>query len=137
MGDGSCAAPSGSGDIATTVDLVSGKTATLTITGTVANGTLGAISNTATVATPAGVNDPVPGNNSATDTNPTLPTADLVVTKTSAPDPYVAGGQIVYTVTVTNNGPTGVVGAPFADTVPSQITGVSWTCVGRRLGRVR
>ncbi len=128
-GSGSCSSSSGSGNaIATTLDLADGAVATLTVTGAVAAGTTGALTNTATVAAPAGTVDPSPGNNSATDTNPTVPTADLAVAKTSSPDPYVAGAPITYTVTVTNNGPDGVTGATFADTVPAQVTGVTWTC---------
>ena len=128
-GSGTCSSASGSGNtIGITVDLASGAVATLTVTGTVTAGTTGTVTNTATVAAPAGTVDPVPGNNAATDTNPTLPTADLAVAKSSAPDPYVAGAPIAYTVTLTNNGPDGVTGATFVDTVPSQILGVSWTC---------
>jgi uncharacterized repeat protein (TIGR01451 family) len=126
--DGVCAATSGSGNIATTVDLKSGTSATFIVSATVAGGTVGVISNTVTVTPPGGVTDPIPGNNSATDTNPTVPVADLAVTKTSAPDPYVAGSPLTYTVTVTNNGPADVAGAAFADTVPAQVTAVSWTC---------
>ncbi len=128
-GSGACSSASGSGNaIGTTVDVAGGAVVTLTVTGTVTAGTTGTVTNTATVAAPAGTVDPTPGNNAATDTNPTLPTADLAVTKTSAPDPYVAGTPITYTVTVTNNGPDAVTGATFGDTVPSQITGVSWNC---------
>ncbi len=54
--------------------------------------------------------------------------ADLAVTKTSAPNPYVAGGALTWTVRVTNNGPSPVVGASVADTVPAALTGVTWTC---------
>ena len=127
-GDGACGATSGSGNIATTVDLKSATSATFTVNGTVAAGTLGVISNTTTITPPLGVTDPAPGNNSATDTNPTVPIVDLAVTKTSTPDPYVAGTPLAYTVTVTNHGPADVAGAVFADTVPAQLTGVSWTC---------
>src|SRR5690349_14970074 len=31
--------------------------------------------------------------------------ADLVITKTASPNPVAVGGQITYTLTVTNNGP--------------------------------
>ncbi|MBD1922680.1 DUF11 domain-containing protein [Microcoleus sp. FACHB-831] len=54
--------------------------------------------------------------------------ADLQIQKTHAPEPVVAGGIITYTITVTNNGPSNAVGATVQDTVPPQITGVTWTC---------
>jgi uncharacterized repeat protein (TIGR01451 family) len=63
----SCAAASGSGNIATTVSLAAGGTATFTAQATISPSATGAIVNTATVARGDGREDPVPGNNSATD----------------------------------------------------------------------
>ena len=54
--------------------------------------------------------------------------ADLAVTKTSTPNPYVAGSPLTWTVRVTNNGPSPVVGASVVDTVPAALGGVTWTC---------
>ena len=68
----------GAGDIDALVTLPVGTSATFTVTGTVPAGTTGALTNTATVTPPLGTTDPVPGNNSATDTNPAGPQADLV-----------------------------------------------------------
>jgi len=66
-----CGAASGTGNISTTVTLGVGASATFTLNGTVAaNATPGALTNTATVAVPAGgTTDPNPANNSATDTD--------------------------------------------------------------------
>jgi uncharacterized repeat protein (TIGR01451 family) len=64
-----CGAASGSGNIATTVDLLPGGAATFTLTATASPTALGSISNTATVALTAGPIDPDPANNSATDTD--------------------------------------------------------------------
>ncbi len=78
----SCGAASGSGNIATTVSLTSGGSASFTVSATVSTTATGSVVNTATVAAPAGTTDPVAGNNSATDTNtvalalPTLPVLD-------------------------------------------------------------
>jgi hypothetical protein len=64
-----CGAPSGAGNIATTVNLLSGGTATFTLTATASPTAPGSISNTASIAAPGGTTDPTPGNNSSTDTD--------------------------------------------------------------------
>lgn len=56
------------------------------------------------------------------------PAADLVVTKTDGRTLYGPGTRTVYTVTVTNNGPSAVTGATVSDPLPSGITTSSWTC---------
>ena len=47
--------------------------------------------------------------------------ADLVVTKTGPPDPVVAGTQIMYTVTVMNNGPSTALNVVATDTLPAEV----------------
>jgi uncharacterized repeat protein (TIGR01451 family) len=71
-GGGTCTA-SGSGNINDTVSLPAGGSVTYTASCTVAPFAAGTLSNTATVAAPAGVTDPVPGNNSATDSDTVSP----------------------------------------------------------------
>ncbi|MHA0042163.1 beta strand repeat-containing protein [Deinococcus sp. PEB2-63] len=56
------------------------------------------------------------------------PTADLAIQKTG-PSSAVQGSTVAYTIKVWNNGPSAINGAAVADTVPSNLTGVSWTCV--------
>jgi uncharacterized repeat protein (TIGR01451 family) len=63
---GSTCPASGSGSINHQISLEAGDSANYTLQGTVAASATGTLSNTVTV-TAAGVNDPVPGNNSATD----------------------------------------------------------------------
>jgi hypothetical protein len=58
---------SGSNNIDVSVSLDVGTTVTFTVTGTV-TATSGTLENTAFIATPSGVTDPTPGNNSAVDT---------------------------------------------------------------------
>ncbi len=70
-GGGSCTA-SGSGSLDETVDLPAGGTVTYTLTGTVSAAARGTLDNTATIAPPAGVTDPDPADNSATDTDTLL-----------------------------------------------------------------
>jgi uncharacterized repeat protein (TIGR01451 family) len=54
--------------------------------------------------------------------------ADLAVEKTG-PSTAIQGDPITYIVKVWNRGPTSVSGASFTDSVPSSLTGVTWTCV--------
>ncbi len=71
MADGgaSCAAGPVAGDIADSVDLPAAGTVTYTAVCTIDGGASGSLVNTATIAAPGGATDPVPGNNSATDTD--------------------------------------------------------------------
>ena len=128
-GGGTCTA-AGSGNINDTVNLPTGGSVTYTVTGTVSSAATGTLSNTATVAAPAGVTDPDPANNSATDTDTLTPEADLSITKTDGQTTVQAGTPITYTIVVSNPGPSDVLGATVADTVPAAITGATWTCVG-------
>jgi uncharacterized repeat protein (TIGR02543 family) len=66
--------PFGTGSINTSaVHLQSGGSATFVVSGTVAQNAVGTLSNTATVAVPAGVEDPAAANDSATDTSSIAP----------------------------------------------------------------
>ena len=61
--------------------------------------------------------DPVPGNNDASATTCTTPAADLEIAK--AADAVVdPGGQVTWTLTVTNNGPDASSGSTVTDTLP-------------------
>jgi uncharacterized repeat protein (TIGR01451 family) len=125
----SCGAASGTGNIGTTVSLLSGGSATFGATGTA--GASGTLTNTATVTAPAGVTDPTPGNNSATDTTTitSTPQANLGITKTDGLTSVAPGGTVPYTIVVSNAGPSNVTGASVADTFPAGFTlSGNWTC---------
>jgi uncharacterized repeat protein (TIGR01451 family) len=126
-GGGTCTA-SGSGNINDTVNLPSGGSVTHTASCTISAAATGTLSNTATVTAPAGVADPSPGNNSATDTDTLNASADLAITKTASAPTVGAGHSFNYTIVATNNGPSSAAGAVVADTFPATLTGVSWTC---------
>ena len=107
-----------------------GNFLTITVSGTVAPATTGNLVNTATVTAGAGQTDPVPGNNTATDTDALL-SADLQITKTDNATDYAGGISIQYSIVVSNAGPGNVTGATVADTLTlnPNLTGVvSWTC---------
>ncbi|ANB18193.1 Hypothetical protein I596_2181 [Dokdonella koreensis DS-123] len=131
---GASGPPSGSGTINATVTIPAGGTATFTLTGTVDADATGPLTNTATVTPPSGTTDPVPGNNSATDTDTQGP--QLTVAKSATPNPFMVGQPASYAITVTNAGGTPT-SAPIiiADTLPAGITrvassGANWTCTG-------
>jgi uncharacterized repeat protein (TIGR01451 family) len=124
---GSTCTPSGSGAINDTVDLAVGGTATYALAGTVDPGATGTLSNTASVATPPGVADPDPANNSATDVDTLTPEADLVLTKTDSADPVCPGGAFSYELTAVNGGPSDAASVTVVDTLPAGVTFVSST----------
>ncbi|WP_189644662.1 DUF7507 domain-containing protein [Luteimonas gilva] len=123
-----CGAASGTGNINTSVNMKNGAVITYTVNATVAGSTTGSVANTVTVGTPAGTTDPTPGNNSATDTNAVTPVANLAITKTDGVSSVAAGGSTVYTITVTNNGPSEITGGTVVDTAPAGLTIGNWTC---------
>ena len=127
-GGANCGDSTGSGDIATTVDLPVGGTATFTVTGTIDASATGTLTNTAGVSVPSGVTETDVSDNVASDANPLTPTADLSITKTDGAMSSVAGTAISYTIVASNPGPSTIVGATVNDTPPSALTNVSWTC---------
>jgi len=60
--------------------------------------------------------------------------ADLQITKGDNATTYVPNGILTYTVSVTNNGPSGVTGAVIADNIPFQIANWSWGCASQNGG---
>ena len=126
-GGGICPS-SGGGDLAAAVTLPAGGSTTFTITGTVDPAATANLVNTASIDVPAGVTDTAPGNETASDTDLLLPEADLAITKTDGVATVVPGDTVTYTVTVTNAGPSNVVGATVADAFPSELAPVTWTC---------
>ncbi|MBV8545648.1 MAG: DUF11 domain-containing protein, partial [Acidobacteria bacterium] len=122
---------SGSGNINNTVNLPSGGSVTYTATCTISTLATGTLSNTATVTAPAGVTDPTPGNNSATDTDTlsAAPGANVSGTKTVT-GPFFVGSNVTYVVTLTNSGTSAQGDNPgneFTDVLPAQVALVSAT----------
>jgi uncharacterized repeat protein (TIGR01451 family) len=125
---GSHCTASGLGQILDTIDLAAGGTAVYTATGTLDPGASQSLDNTATVTAPAGVTDPTPGNNTATDSDTLSRRADLAVTLSDGRTAVSPGDTVTYVLTVTNNGPSNVTGASVTDARPATLTGMSWTC---------
>jgi uncharacterized repeat protein (TIGR01451 family) len=55
-------------------------------------------------------------------------TSDLSITKTDGVSTAPIGGSTVYTIVVSNAGPTDVVAALVTDNLPAAITSAGWTC---------
>ena len=85
--------------------LATGQQATLTITGNVAATATGTLSNTVSIAVPTSISDSNSNNNSKTDNTAISRLVDLGITKTSNPKPVIAGNNLSYTITLSNNGP--------------------------------
>ena len=126
---GSACPAGGTEDLLAVVDLLVGGTATFTIRGRAASVDRGTLVNTVKVTAPPEVMDPLPGNNSATDTDLLTPVADLSITKTDEVESVVPGMIIRYTLVVRNAGPSAVIGALVQDPASAALQGVRWTCV--------
>jgi len=103
----------------------------ISLTTTIDPNATGTLSNTAMVA--GTTYDPVPGNNTSTDTAPVAPSADLQITKTEVGTP-VAGQPATWNLHVVNNGPSAsngpiVVDDPLPTTVSNAVvTAPGWSC---------
>jgi uncharacterized repeat protein (TIGR01451 family) len=124
---GSSCPASGSGNIDTPIDLAVGGIATFTLHATVSSTATGSLTNTASIAVPSGLADPVPVNNTATDTDTLTPQGDITIAKTDGQASATAGLPLTYTINVGNAGPSAA-SATITDTPPATLTGVSWTC---------
>ena len=80
----------------------------------------GSLANTATVD--SGVADSNPSNNSDSVTTTVGASADLDLTLDDSPDPVLADGEVTYSVTIVNNGPSDAVGVVVSDTLPAEST---------------
>ena len=85
---------------------------TFDVTAPILDDATGTISNTASTLAPVYVIDSTLLNNSSTDNDTVLtPSADLEITKTDGVISAVPGTGVVYTIVVTNNGPSQAINA--------------------------
>ncbi|OGO29035.1 MAG: hypothetical protein A2Z16_00610 [Chloroflexi bacterium RBG_16_54_18] len=83
------------------------------------------VNDTATVT--SDTPDPDTSNNIAKGKITFTGVADLSVTKTDIPDPVVAGTNLTYTITATNNGPSTAPNVVVKDVMPAQVSMISFT----------
>ncbi len=105
--------------------LASGTSQSFTVREHLASSLKVGVVNTANVtsATP----DSDPNNNSATASAPLGPKVDLQIEKSASIDAVPAGGQVMYTLVVKNNGPSDASGVTVSDPLPAGLTIVSAT----------
>lgn len=99
----------------------------------------GSVVNTATVS--SSTTDPTPANNSSTNTLTVVNQADLSITKSTSPATVTPGSPVVYTINVTNNGPSPATSVTVTDPLPAGITffsasGTGWSCSQAPVGTV-
>ena len=118
-----------SGDLSETLSMPPDSSVTYTVDCAVGSAATGTLSNTASAT--ASVNDPGGANNSATDSNTVLaPEADIAVTKNDGVVMAIPGGTaIVYTIVVTNTGPSDDANVSVVDSFPGELT-CTWTSEG-------
>jgi uncharacterized repeat protein (TIGR01451 family) len=128
-GSGQCTAL-GWGNIADSISLASGSSATYTAMCALSSTATGSLANTASVMPPAGVNDPDLGSNSVTDTDTLAVTTNVVMTKDDSATRVRSGDVLDYLIELTNeNGPSDAV-VNVTDALPAKLANGSWVCTG-------
>ncbi len=108
----------------TGITLAAGGSVSMTVTGTISAAATGTLVNSVAVAVVAPDTETNTANNSATDTDTLVASADVAITKTG-PAAVAPGQNVIYTITVTNNGPSNAAGVLVADPTPTGLTFVS------------
>ena len=129
-----CGTTSGTGNLNTSVTMKNGAVITYTLPVTYSAAITGSIANSASVSVPGGTTDPSSGNNTTTDTSSVNLVSDLSITKTSTPNPFVAGGTLTYTIIASNAGPSNATGVRIQDNLPTPLSSFTWTCVASGAG---
>nr|WP_121270619.1 gliding motility-associated C-terminal domain-containing protein [Pedobacter schmidteae] len=112
------------------LNLATGQQATLTIAGIVTAAASGTLTNTVSVAVPASISDPNISNNSKTDNTAITRLLDLGISKTSSPKPVIAGNNLTYTLTLSNNGPSALLASDIVklnENFPANYTASTFT----------
>jgi len=109
------------------VDIAAGDSLKIELTAVVLPEATGTADNTAGVS--GASFDADPSDDSSPDSNTLTPQADLSISKDDGVTAAVPGGQVVYTVTVANAGPSDAPATAVSDSFPPALS-CSWTCTG-------
>ncbi|NBR07244.1 MAG: DUF11 domain-containing protein, partial [Planctomycetes bacterium] len=101
------------------VTLVSGKSLTINLTGTVSASATGSLTNSVTITAPFNIDDLNLSNNTASDVDTLTPQVDLSVFQTDGKTSVVPGTSNTYSITVTNNGPSTINSFTLTNAVPA------------------
>ncbi|HRW53784.1 MAG TPA: hypothetical protein P5081_12940 [Phycisphaerae bacterium] len=100
--------------------LAAGSSVTATLRVNVDGGARGVITNSADIS--ASEPDPNSGNNTTSEQTTISAMVDLSLTKIATPDPVPENGDLIYTLYVTNAGPSDAVNVVVDDTLPAGVT---------------
>ena len=117
----------GTGAILDTINLPSESSVTYTWTVVVVPSATGTLAASASIAPPAGVNDPNPANNTAGDSDTITVHGDLGVTISDGVSSVAAGTASTYTIVVSNAGPSDVSGAAVTTSLPLAVGSATYT----------
>jgi hypothetical protein len=129
---GACTAPAvgATGTVTCTLGaLAPGSGGAFTLTVNIVAGTTGIITNGNYDIYATGVN-PLLGPKVYTTVTSGVTYADVAITKTDGVAAVGFGQAITYTIQASNAGPSAATSVTVADSMPAQISGVSWTCTG-------
>jgi uncharacterized repeat protein (TIGR01451 family) len=126
-GGGSCAA-AGFGNINHAVNLPVGASAEFTAICDVTASATGSLVNTAAIA--SATSDPVPANNTVTDTDTINLVADLGISMTDGVSTVKPGKSVTYTIVASNAGVSSVSNVSVVDNFPPELNSCNWTCSG-------
>jgi uncharacterized repeat protein (TIGR01451 family) len=107
-----------------------GSSITYTLIANISAGATGTLATTATVTAASGTTDSNLANNTASDSDTQASVADLQITKSDGSATYTPGGNVTYSIVVTNVGPSNVTGAAISDALPSGIVTANWAAMG-------
>jgi uncharacterized repeat protein (TIGR01451 family) len=116
----------GTGVIAADIaSLAAGATATFTFVVEVNPSTPNGVTLSNTISASSGSTDINPGNNTETETTTVNTQADVTVTKTG-PATVTAGTGVLYTITLTNNGPSDAQNVVLTDVIPAVSSAIAF-----------
>ncbi|MCX6358785.1 MAG: DUF11 domain-containing protein [Armatimonadetes bacterium] len=103
------------------LSLASGQSVALTLAGLVSAAATGTLVVAATVSPASGTADTNAANNTASETDTLVPTADLSIAKTNGASSVQPGASVTYTISVTNLGPSSVSSVYVVDALPATL----------------
>lgn len=124
---GGTVTPPANGSRDVTIDLgtmAAGATRQVSITVSINNDAPETLTNTASVGSTETTNgfEPDLTNNTDDESTSVTPAIDLAIVKTDSADPVNAGNDLVYTLVITNNGPSTATDVSLTDTLPAGVT---------------